>query len=274
MKKETLIAELKGIDKRLDALANDISKSTSDFVAKKQIMQNAEAIATSWFENVEPCAQHFGISEIVDSKYHGLFEQLLKLSLKNSRKLTYQKTITAIRESIKEDLILVAIKSADKITSFANLPNILENANDEEKEYLNEALGCAKNSYLRASMVLVWCAAINRMHKTVEKLGIAEFSKKSQEMKKIDTGRFRRFKKSFELVSINDLETTVFDKDLLWVLEYWGLIDSNQNDRLQICLTMRNNAAHPGDATTTEPNLASAFSDIKTMVFDNPNFKL
>jgi hypothetical protein len=84
----------------------------------------------------------------------------------------------------------------------------------------------------------------------------------------------RAFNKSFELVSISGLEATVFDNDLLWVLEYWGLIDSNQHDRLQICFTMRNNAAHPGDATTTEQNLASAFSDIKTMVFDNPNLKL
>jgi len=237
-------------------------------------MHNAESIATLWFENVEPCAEYFGISEIVESKYHKLFEKLLNLSLKNSRKSTYQRTIAAICENIKEELLLVIIKSTDKITSLANLPNILENVTEEEKEYLNEALGCAKNGYLRASMILVWCAAVNRMHKTVEKLGIAEFNKKSQEMKKIHVGRFRRFNKSFELVSINDLEATVFDNDLLWVLEYWGLIDANQHDRLHICFTMRNNAAHPGDATTTEQNLASAFSDIKTMIFDNPHFKL
>ena len=63
-------------------------------------------------------------------------------------------------------------------------------------------------------MVLVWCASVNRMHKTVEKLGISEFNKKSQEMKQIQTGRFKRFNKSFELISGGDLETTVFDSDL------------------------------------------------------------
>jgi len=35
---------------------------------------------------------------------------------------------------------------------------------------------------------------------------------------------------------------------------------------------MRNNAAHPGDAVITEPNLASAFSDLKIINFDNPKF--
>lgn len=274
MNKATLIANLKEIDKALDSLSKDVNVSVGNYISKKQIMQNAECISRKWFELVEPCAEHFGFATVAESKYHRLFEQLLELSLKQSWKLTYQKTIASISEKFKEDLLLVVIKSADKISSFANLPNILENVTEEEKEYLNEALGCAKNGYLRASMVLVWCAAINRMHKTVEKLGIAEFNKKSQEMKKIETGRFKRYKKSFALASASDLESTVFDNDLLWVLEYWGLIDTNQHDRLQICFTMRNNAAHPGDATTTEQNLASAFSDIKTMVFDNPNFKL
>jgi hypothetical protein len=274
MKKETLVTTLKEIDKELDALTSDINKSASKFVAKKKIMQNAESIAKLWFENVEPSAEHFNISEIIESKYHQLFEQLLELSLKPSRKLTYTKTIDTICANIKEELILVVIKSADKINSFSNLPNILENTTDEEKEYLNEALGCAKNGYLRASMVLLWCAAINRIHKKVEALGVEEFNKKSKAMKSITTGRFRRFSKSFDVVSIDDLEATVFDNDLLWVLEYWGLIDANQHERLQICFTMRNNAAHPGDATTTEQNLASAFSDIKNMVFDNPNLKL
>jgi hypothetical protein len=273
MKKEALIATLKEIDKKLDHLYNNLNKSPSDFVAKKQPMQEAEQIAKLWFETVEPNAENFGIKEIVENKYHELFEQLAELSQKPSRKATYHKTIMSICEDIKKELILAVIKSSDKVYS-SNLPNILENATQEEKEYLNEALGCAEKGFLRASMVLVWCAATNRMHKTVEKLGIAEFNKKSQEMKNIKTGRFKRFKASVEVVSLNDLEATVFDNNLLWILEYWGLIDANQHDRLQICFTMRNHAAHPGDATTTEQNLASAFSDIKTMVIDNPNFKL
>jgi hypothetical protein len=274
MNKEAVIATLKELDKKLDALSNELDKSTVKFVTKQQTMKDAELLSKLWFEKVEPCAEDFGISERIKNKYHLLFEQLLKLSLKTSWKLTYQKTTAAISKSIKEELILAIIKFADKNNSSANLPNILENVTAEEKEYLDEAIGCATKGYLRASMVLVWCAAVNKMHKTIEKLGIAEFNKKSHEMKKIKDGRFKKFNKSFDVVSLNDLEATVFDNDMLWVLEYWNLIDKNQHERLSNCFTMRNNAAHPGDATTTIHNLASAFSDIKTMVFDNPNFKL
>jgi hypothetical protein len=74
--------------------------------------------------------------------------------------------------------------------------------------------------------------------------------------------------------SLNDLRDMVFDSDLLWVLDYWELIDPNQHDRLSICFTMRNNSSHPGEAPITEENLASFYSDLKSFVFDNPKFKL
>jgi hypothetical protein len=110
------------------------------------------------------------------------------------------------------------------------------------------------------------------MHKTVEKLGFDEFNKKCEEAKNA-AGRFKRFNKSFEVHSLSDLRT-VFDTDLLWVLEYWELIDSNQHERLSTCLTMRSNSAHPGEAPITEENLASFYSDLKAFVFDNSNLKL
>jgi len=91
-------------------------------------------------------------------------------------------------------------------------------------------------------------------------------------MKNIKDGRFRRFNKSFKIQSLNELRATVFDNDLLWVLEYWGLIDNNQHERLSICFTMRNNCAHPGEAPLTEENLASFYSDIKIIIFNNPKF--
>jgi hypothetical protein len=107
----------------------------------------------------------------------------------------------------------------------------------------------------------------------IEKRGFDEFNKKSEEMKALTEGRFKRFGKSFRVKSLSELRATVFDNDLLWVFEYWGLIDSNEHDRLSLCFTMRNNCAHPGEAPITEENLASIFSDLKAIIFDSPEFK-
>jgi hypothetical protein len=274
MSKEDLIIIVNDVDRTLESLNTDLVKSEIKFITKKQTQQEVQSVAKKWFEEIEPVIQQFGIAESTNTKYHNLFSQLLQLSLKTSWKKTYQRIIQEIMANFKEDVTINIMKSAGKITSIANFTKISENVTAEEKEYLNEALGCAKYGFYRASMVTVWSAAINRMQKIIEKLGLTEFNKKSEEMKVICEGRFKRFKKSFNVHSLSELRATVFDTDLLWVLEYWGLIDANQHDRLGICFTMRNNAAHPGEAIITEPNLASAFSDLKTIVFDNPRFKL
>lgn len=275
MSKEQILKTLSAIENTLDRLKQDFGKSEIKYISRKQTQQEVKSIATKWFEEIEPIIQQFGVKESVKKKYHEQFTQLLELSLKEKVwKKTYLKLIEGILVSFKDDILVIVMKSAGQIFSIADLAKILENVTDEEKEYLSESLGCVRHGFLRASMVLVWSAAAHRMQKVVEKLGFDDFNKKSEEMKNIQTGRFKRFNKSFKVHSLSELRATVFDTDLLWVLEYWGIIDANQHQRLSICFIMRSNAAHPGEAPITKINLASAFSDLKTMVFDNPNFQL
>jgi hypothetical protein len=274
MSKEEVIEYINELNKSLNSLGTYFDECKIEFITKKETIGQAQLIAKKWFEDIEPILEQFGISEPIKNKYHDYFSQLLQLSLKTSRTKTYQKIIKEILTDFKDDILIVVMKSAGKITSIAGLIKILENATEEEKEYLDEALGCAKYGFYRASMVLVWSAAVHRMQKVVEKLGFSEFNKKSKEMKSKCEGRFKRFQKSFSVNSLSELRATVFDTDLLWVLEYWELIDANQHERLSICFTMRNNAAHPGEAPITDINLASAFSDLKNIAFDNPKFKL
>jgi len=274
MSKEELTAAINEVDKILIDLSSHFDGCKTEFISKKQTQQRIQLAAKKWFEEIDPAIHQFGVSQSTQTKYCDLFTQLLHLSLRPQRKTTCQKAIEDILVNFKDDVLVAVIKSAGKITSIANLTRILENVTLDEKEYLNEALGCARYGFHRASMVLVWSATINRMQKTIGRLGLEEFNRKSEEMKKISEGRFKRFNKSYNVHSLSELRATVFDTDLLWILEYWGLIDSNQHDRLGTCFTMRNNAAHPGDAVITDLNLASAFSDVKTIVFDNPKFKL
>jgi len=274
MSKDELLSHLNAVESTLRQLDTSFGQAKIKFITQKQTRQKVQSIAKKWFEEIEPLSPQFGVSAATKKKYHELFTQLLELSLKTSWKKTYQNVIEEILADFKHDIIIVIMKAAGQIFSVANLAKILENVTEEEKEYLDEALGCARHGFLRGSMVLVWSAAVHRMQKVVEKLGFTEFNKKSEEMKCVKDGRFKRFKKSFNVHSISELRATVFDTDLLWVLEFWSLIDANQHDRLSICFTMRNNAAHPGEAPITEENLASAFSDLKNIVFDNPQFKL
>jgi hypothetical protein len=86
--------------------------------------------------------------------------------------------------------------------------------------------------------------------------------------------RFKPFNKKFRVESISELRRTVFDTNLLWVLEYMGLIDSNQQERLRYCFELRNHSAHPGQAPVTGENLYSFYSDITKIVLKNSNFSV
>jgi hypothetical protein len=274
MSKEDDITNINYLENNLVRLKTSLDKVKSKYVSRKDLRDSAQALAMKWFEEVEPAIQSYNVLEEVKTRYHTLFTTLLTLSTKVSWKNTYIQTITEILSKIKAELLLPVLKSTGKIVSIPHLAKILGNATAEEKEYLEEALGCAERNFFRASVVLGWDAAVHRMQKVVEKLGFDNFNAKSEEMKKINNGRFKRFKKSFKVHSLSELRATVFDNDLLWVMEYWGLIDSNQHERLSICFTMRSNAAHPGEAPITPDNLASFYSDLKSFVFDNPKFKL
>lgn len=275
MNKEEVVTSLESIEgdvRKLETLLKTIKSTT---LSRVDIMNLAKRISRMWFEDLEKIVTGFDVPDAVVTKYHLLFDKLLLLSLKTSWRDTYKKTTRAILEDFRVELIAPVLKSSGPVLGFEHLSRILDTiADNAEKDYLSEAVNCAIHGYLRASSVLGWNAAVHRMHRKVEKLGFADFNKKSEEMKKITEGRFKRFNKSFSIHSASELRATVFDTDLLWVIEYWGLIDANQHERLQTCFTMRSNCAHPGEAPMSPENLASFYSDLKNMVFDNPKFKL
>lgn len=274
MTKAEVLDSLNQINKKLKSSRASLNRTQTEFISKQTLKTEIQNVATIWFENIEMQLTPLKFEEKTIKKFHGLFEKLLKLSLTNSRKKSYVVQIDKILKDFNSELLVNAIKSSPQIDDFKKLDDILPKISKKESEYLKEAIGCANNQFFRASVVLGWSAAIHRIHKTIEQLGFDIFNQKSDEMKNIDSGRYRRFNKLFNVHNIAELQSTVFDNDLLWILEYWGLIDSNQHDRLTICFTMRNNSGHPGEATISPENLLSFYSDLEKIVFTNPNFPI
>lgn len=272
MNKAEILENLEQISFDLKRNRTNLNRLRGAFISKKNTRETIRKIVAIWFEKIEMQLTPLKIDEKIIEKYHKYFEKLLKLSLVNSRKTSYLTIIDNILSNYNSDLVVGVVKSSVQIQQFKQLDTILTHITKKEEEYLIEAFGCANNNFFRASIVLGWSAAIHRIHKTLENLGFDEFNKKSQEMKDISSGRYRRFNKVFSVHNLSELQTTVFDNDLLWILEYWSLIDSNQHERLAICFTMRNNSGHPGEAIISPENLLSFYSDLDTIVFNNKKF--
>jgi hypothetical protein len=269
-----MLEKLKQLHEDLKSLKRDIQKETNPQVAKKGLRERAEQLGTAWFSEFVP-AIRFNVGAEVLEPYNVGFKKLIKLSAPNNQRTSYLAVLSALTKKFRDELILPQQQSNQTgSASLAVLTQVLgQLPNQEEDEYLQEAVRCARQGFLRASIVLGWCAAIDRIHRKIEATGFASFNVASAQMASQQQGRFKRFNSVQNVSSLNELRT-VFDTVVLWIIEGMGWVDSNQHTRLTSCFDMRCHCAHPGEAPITEFNLMSFFSDINEIVLRNPKFEL
>jgi hypothetical protein len=265
---------LREIYSELLSLRKDISAEKCKRISKQGIRHRAESIATKWFSGISDI---LSVSSLVPSEmiqaYSDHFGRLLKISGPNNLKSSYMDTLAKLSRKFRDDLIIPIQKRPHSGTGSSLLSKILNGLpNPDENAYLKEAISCAGKEFYRAAVVLGWCAAIDKIHKTVEKIGCAKFNVTSASMASQVQGRFKKFNLPPNVASLSELRE-VFDTVVLWVIEGMQLIDSNQHTRLKGCFDLRCQCAHPGEAPVTEYNLLSFFSDLNEIVFRNTKFQ-
>lgn len=201
-------------------------------------------------------------------------KQLHVLSRPNNLKTSYLNCINKILKGFDDKFILPIKQTTIEVKELLDLQKIIPSlANPAESDYLKEAIDCAQSNYNKASIVMGWCAAIDRIQKKILVIGLKEFNSTSARLKNQTTGKFKKWNKVFACTSLSDLQT-IFDKDLIMIIEGMGLIDGNQSDRLKTCFQYRNHSAHPGEAPIEPVHVVSFFADINSIIFQNQNFAL
>jgi len=259
----------------LKALRKNIKAEKVKRIGKKGLRTRAEELGSRWFSEFSTRLPHeVGISADILDKYSDACGRLIALSAPNNLKTSYVDVLESLIQPFRDELVLTAQKGASTSGSLALLHKILgEMPNAEENDYLKEAVSCAQRGFLRASVVLGWCAAADRIYRRVEKVGLSKFNITSVQMAGQQKGRFKRFSSPQNVNSLSELGE-VFDTVVLWIIEGMGMIDANQHTRLRSCFDLRCQCAHPGEAPVTEYNLMSYFSDINEIVFRNSMFQI
>jgi hypothetical protein len=271
-----VLDELKDFAEKLKRFRSHIKAVTSERINPVGLRKTAEQLGTHWCADLGPRLKTpQGFEAGLTEKYTAHFERLIKLTASKNLKSSYVSVLDAVTKRFRKDFILPV--QQNKVV-FSSAPTIFDEflkkiAASDEGDYFREALSCAKAGYLRAATVLAWCTAIDRIHHKIAEIGLSKFNMSAAYIASQKSGRFKRFTKTFNVNSLNELRE-VFDNDVLWVIEGMTLIDSNQHTRLRSCFDMRNQSAHPGEAPITEYNLASVFSDIDQIVLSNTKFKI
>ncbi len=270
--KADLLEKLSATEARLRKLRGQVKKLAVLNVGQRAIRDEAAALADTWVEELRsPLEFRFKLPPEIIERYADGFKKLHVLSRPNNKVTSYVTCLDGLTRRWKDDLVL-PLQQMPGVTEKEQLREIVGAVRDsDENDYLVEAVACAEAGYLRAAVVMGWCATINRIHRKLVGVGLDSFNAASRKLKSQTSGRFKRFTKEFKVTTESELQE-VFDRDLLWVLEGMGLIDSNQGNRLRAMFEYRNQSAHPGDAPIGEPHIIAFFSDVVEIVLANPDF--
>ena len=268
-----MLEDLRSLQSDLNALKKDIAAEAKDKISKKALRERAEALGTRWFsEFSQVLSTVHGISPDLVESYSQAFGRLIKISAPNNQKSSYKETLLQLTKSFRDDLILPIQTRPKGGTKASLLEELLKDLPDpNENEYLAEAVACARHDFYRAAANLGWCAAIDRIHRAIEKHGFTKYNIMSESMASQTKGRYKKFNQVQDVSSISELRE-VFDNVILWIIEGMNLIDSNQHARLRSCFELRCQCSHPGDAPVTEYNLLAFFSDLNEIIFKNTKF--
>ena len=269
-----MILQLNTFLKDLKQLRRDIRDEPSKTINKMRLRKKAEELASAWLSNLAGSLETTEqVNPAIIKTYSDRFRKLLRITGPSNQKTRYLEFLGACVKSFRDDIILGLHEKPKTSASLALLSSLFKGLPADEDAYLKEAIGCAHKGFLRASVVLGWSAAIDRIHRKIAEIGFQSFNVTSSQMASQQKGRFKRFNQVQNVSTISELRE-VFDNIVLWIIEGMGLIDSNQHTRLHSCFEMRCHSAHPGDAPVTEFNLLSFYSDLKEIVFENPKFRL
>lgn len=274
--KEQILDLLETFRTDLRALKKAVTALTTDRVGRKALRDEADRIATFWIEELRSPLEHkFKIDADIIAAEAAAMKQLHILSRPNNLKTSYIRTLNKALTKFDDRFILPIKQQAVEIENIFDIQKLVPNLPDpDESDYLKEAIDCANNGFRRASLVMGWCALIDRLQKKIVLIGLANFNHASVQLKNQTKGRHKNWNKEFSVTTLAELQT-VFDTDLIVVLEGMGLLDSNEADRLiRVCFQYRNHSAHPGQAPIEDAHLVAFFTDIARIVLQNAKFSL
>jgi hypothetical protein len=271
--KKPLLEKVQAFKKELQALKREVAAVPVERISRKDICDHADAIATMWVEELRSPLEHKAkLPGSLIERVAVDMKQLHVLRRPNNRKTSYQIVLDRTLRKFDDNFILPIQQSATEVESVFDLQKLVPGlADPEESAYLKEAVECAESGHRRAAVVLGWCAAIDKIQRKIIRVGLDKFNATSRRLKAQTSGKYKRWNKEFSVSTLAELQT-VFDTDLIVVLEGMELLDGNEAERMETCFQYRNHSAHPGEAPIAEPNVVAFFSDISAIILQNHKF--
>jgi hypothetical protein len=138
---------------------------------------------------------------------------------------------------------------------------------EEEAAYVEEAARCVTVQAHRAAIIMLWAAAVARVHAAVSRIGFDEYNKAVDAFAGRKGQPFSRINSGSKLSSLPELQRAR-DADLLVVGMELFKYDLQVFQELDRLLGIRNDSAHPGMATPSTLDVQQFAGKLQTHVFE------
>lgn len=130
--------------------------------------------------------------------------------------------------------------------------------NEQEKDYLSEAVLCLEAGANRASVVLAWSAAIRNVQSRCLK----------HSSHALNSALRAHWPNAPNVQKIEDF-AYIKDRTILLTAQNLGEFDKNEKDVLIQCLNLRNKCGHPGNYKPRPHKVAAFIEDLITIIFQS-----
>lgn len=261
--------ELEAFHERVRNLDDQLAKLSGAEVTRADIVAELSAVAKQWLKMSTALAET-GICDLETlHKIDDATKDILQSTTTRARASAYQKKLALLLDPFIKSIVVPVIKyegspiqvAARQIKEVFST-HILE----DEKAYLDEASRCITVDCYRAAIIMLWAAAISRLHRSIENVGFSAYNTAYATTIAKTGNPFNRVSKGATISSLPELQR-VRDFDILVVgMELWKY-DLQAFGELDRLLGTRNTYAHPGMAIPTILDVQQFASKIDTFIF-------
>ncbi|MFL6586363.1 MAG: hypothetical protein ACJ8GV_05705 [Luteimonas sp.] len=261
--------ELEGFHDRVQKLDSDLAKYQSKEVTKTELVTSLASLAREWVRissGLKNGAEGFVPS--LDS-YDISMGELLVATKARARATSFRAKLKPFREGFIENLVMPVMRfEGSPAQAAARQLEALFNdvVTDDEAQYISEAAKCSSQHCHRAAIILIWAAAIARMHTSIQALGFAAFNAAATASLAKKGPPYTRVTRGLQIGSLPEMQRGR-DLDLLVIgMELWGY-DLQGFEELDRLLGIRNSSAHPGAFMPLSTDVRSFAEKVKRFVF-------
>ncbi len=253
----------------LQEIDDKLGKVGKAEVTDPGLIQELAELSKSWLRLSESLRSAEFIDGAGIDTVNGTMQDVLASTNKRSRANTYRRKLAPVIEGFLDQFVVPLIRFEGSPSQVAGrqLVSTFESLLDpDEAKYVDEAARCLATKCYRASIILLWAAAIARMHSAIEIMGYKAYNSALDITLAKKGNPFNRVSKSGHITSLPELQRAR-DFDLIAVgMELWSY-DLQTFEELERLLGIRNSAAHPGMSTPATLDVQHFASKVSTCVF-------